>query len=259
MPASSSPRRCRISCCQVECNPRHQSVGRVPRHCYGGAPDGKAALGLDRQHRLGPWPSRSTDKAAYVAAKHGLIGLTNMSAWRPPASGVTSMAVCPGWVRTPLVEKQISDRRSTCCAILTHRSSQWRRSLATPAKRLRRGVQMIDRRNSNRLPATHALAAVSLQVRQSLWGSGTHGSLEIVVPTPTPPRRINGHEQQVSRVANTARRFDWRMRTSGGRAHREKCLERSGCPTPGSVTSFLFFVTAWRPLNPALRPEIKDE
>jgi 3-hydroxybutyrate dehydrogenase len=52
----------------------------------------------------------SRDKAAYVAAKHGLIGLTKVVALETAATGVTCNAVCPGWVRTPLVEKQIEAR-----------------------------------------------------------------------------------------------------------------------------------------------------
>jgi len=51
----------------------------------------------------------STHKAAYVAAKHGLVGLTKVVGLETAGSGVTCNTVCPGWVRTPLVEKQISD------------------------------------------------------------------------------------------------------------------------------------------------------
>ncbi|MGM4916258.1 3-hydroxybutyrate dehydrogenase [Tardiphaga sp. 813_E8_N1_3] len=51
----------------------------------------------------------STHKAAYVAAKHGLIGLTKVVGLETAGSGVTCNAVCPGWVRTPLVDKQIDD------------------------------------------------------------------------------------------------------------------------------------------------------
>jgi len=50
----------------------------------------------------------STHKAAYVAAKHGLVGLTKVVGLETAGSGITCNAVCPGWVRTPLVEKQIS-------------------------------------------------------------------------------------------------------------------------------------------------------
>ena len=49
----------------------------------------------------------SAQKSAYVAAKHGLVGFTKVVALETAGSGVTCNAVCPGWVRTPLVEEQI--------------------------------------------------------------------------------------------------------------------------------------------------------
>jgi 3-hydroxybutyrate dehydrogenase len=49
-------------------------------------------------------------KSAYVAAKHGLVGLTKSVALETAGSGVTCNAVCPGFVLTPLVETQIQDR-----------------------------------------------------------------------------------------------------------------------------------------------------
>ncbi|HWA13297.1 MAG TPA: 3-hydroxybutyrate dehydrogenase [Burkholderiales bacterium] len=49
-------------------------------------------------------------KSAYVAAKHGLVGLTRTVALETAGSGVTCNAVCPGFVLTPLVEVQIADR-----------------------------------------------------------------------------------------------------------------------------------------------------
>ncbi len=49
-------------------------------------------------------------KSAYVAAKHGLLGLTKTVALEGARSGVTCNAVCPGYVWTPLVEKQIDDQ-----------------------------------------------------------------------------------------------------------------------------------------------------
>ncbi|TMJ04541.1 MAG: 3-hydroxybutyrate dehydrogenase [Alphaproteobacteria bacterium] len=52
----------------------------------------------------------SAEKAAYVAAKHGVIGFTKVVALETAKSGVTCNAICPGWVLTPLVEKQIADR-----------------------------------------------------------------------------------------------------------------------------------------------------
>jgi 3-hydroxybutyrate dehydrogenase len=51
----------------------------------------------------------SVNKAAYVAAKHGLVGLTKVVALETAATGVTCNAICPGWVLTPLVQKQIDD------------------------------------------------------------------------------------------------------------------------------------------------------
>ena len=48
-------------------------------------------------------------KAAYVAAKHGIAGLTKVLALEGAAHGVTANAICPGYVWTPLVEKQIPD------------------------------------------------------------------------------------------------------------------------------------------------------
>src|SRR5204862_541234 len=49
----------------------------------------------------------SAEKAAYVAAKHGLVGLTKVTALETANSGITCNAICPGWVLTPLVQKQI--------------------------------------------------------------------------------------------------------------------------------------------------------
>lgn len=52
----------------------------------------------------------SAYKAAYVAAKHGLEGLSKVIALEGGEHGVTSNTICPAYVRTPLVEKQISDQ-----------------------------------------------------------------------------------------------------------------------------------------------------
>jgi 3-hydroxybutyrate dehydrogenase len=49
-------------------------------------------------------------KAAYVSAKHGVIGLVKTLALEGAGDGITATAVCPGYVRTPLVEKQIADQ-----------------------------------------------------------------------------------------------------------------------------------------------------
>lgn len=49
----------------------------------------------------------SPEKAAYVAAKHGVVGLTKVVGLETAGSGITCNAICPGWVLTPLVQKQI--------------------------------------------------------------------------------------------------------------------------------------------------------
>lgn len=49
-------------------------------------------------------------KSAYVAAKHGVLGLTKVIALEGANTGVTANAICPGYVKTPLVEKQIADQ-----------------------------------------------------------------------------------------------------------------------------------------------------
>jgi 3-hydroxybutyrate dehydrogenase len=49
----------------------------------------------------------SAEKSAYVAAKHGILGLTKVTALENATSGVTCNAICPGWVLTPLVQKQV--------------------------------------------------------------------------------------------------------------------------------------------------------
>ncbi len=49
----------------------------------------------------------SAEKSAYVAAKHGVVGLTKVTALETAPTGVTCNAICPGWVLTPLVQKQV--------------------------------------------------------------------------------------------------------------------------------------------------------
>ena len=52
----------------------------------------------------------SAQKSAYVAAKHGLVGFTKVTALETAHTGITCNAICPGWVLTPLVQKQVDDR-----------------------------------------------------------------------------------------------------------------------------------------------------
>ncbi len=54
----------------------------------------------------------SAEKSAYVAAKHGLVGLTKVTALENATTGVTCNAICPGWVLTPLVQKQVDAKAS---------------------------------------------------------------------------------------------------------------------------------------------------
>lgn len=49
----------------------------------------------------------SAQKSAYVAAKHGIVGFTKVTALETATTGVTCNAICPGWVLTPLVQKQV--------------------------------------------------------------------------------------------------------------------------------------------------------
>jgi 3-hydroxybutyrate dehydrogenase len=62
-------------------------------------------INIDSAHGLVASPY----KAAYVAAKHGLLGLTKVIALETAEYGVTCNAICPGYVQTPLVEGQIDD------------------------------------------------------------------------------------------------------------------------------------------------------
>jgi len=58
----------------------------------------------------------SAEKSAYVAAKHGVVGLTKVTALENATTGVTCNAICPGWVLTPLVQKQV-DAKAAAHAI----------------------------------------------------------------------------------------------------------------------------------------------
>jgi 3-hydroxybutyrate dehydrogenase len=52
----------------------------------------------------------SAEKSAYVAAKHGIVGFTKVVALETAQTGITCNAICPGWVLTPLVQKQVEAR-----------------------------------------------------------------------------------------------------------------------------------------------------
>ncbi|MYE32388.1 MAG: 3-hydroxybutyrate dehydrogenase [Chloroflexi bacterium] len=52
----------------------------------------------------------SAEKVAYIAAKHGIVGMTKVVALETAQSPITCNAICPGWVRTELIERQIEAR-----------------------------------------------------------------------------------------------------------------------------------------------------
>ena len=89
---------------------RDQSLGRVLRHEGGDSGDeGKGwgrIINIASAHGL----VASPHKVAYVAAKHGVVGATKVAAIELANDGITVNAICPGWVLTPLVQKQLEDR-----------------------------------------------------------------------------------------------------------------------------------------------------
>lgn len=84
-------------------------------HCTAAALPGMQARGWGRiinvasAHGL----TASPYKSAYVAAKHGVVGLTKVTALEEAGKGITCNAICPGYVLTPIVEKQIPDQMKT--------------------------------------------------------------------------------------------------------------------------------------------------
>jgi 3-hydroxybutyrate dehydrogenase len=65
----------------------------------------------------------SAQKSAYVASKHGVVGFTKAVALETATSGVTVNAICPGWVLTPLVQKQV-DARATAAGVSTEEAKR---------------------------------------------------------------------------------------------------------------------------------------
>ena len=110
MPASSTSRRSRSSRSRSGTRHRDQPVLRLPHHAPCPAGDAKTGWGrivnIASAHGLVASPFKS----AYVAAKHGIVGLTKVTALETAEDGITCNAICPGYVWTPLVEKQIDDQ-----------------------------------------------------------------------------------------------------------------------------------------------------
>jgi 3-hydroxybutyrate dehydrogenase len=66
----------------------------------------------------------SAQKSAYVAAKHGLVGLTKVIALETATTGVTCNAICPGWVLTPLVQAQVDARAKSAAVTIDEAKRQ---------------------------------------------------------------------------------------------------------------------------------------
>ena len=75
----------------------------------------------------------SSEKSAYVAAKHGVLGLTKVTALENATSGVTCNAICPGWVLTPLVQKQV-DAKAAALGISEEEATKLLLSEKEPSK-----------------------------------------------------------------------------------------------------------------------------
>ena len=76
----------------------------------------------------------SKEKLPYVAAKHGIVGMTKVVALENATSNITCNAICPGWVLTPLVQKQI-DYRATREGITIEQASKGLLSEKQPSMR----------------------------------------------------------------------------------------------------------------------------
>ena len=74
----------------------------------------------------------SAQKSAYVAAKHGLVGFTKSAALECATTGVTHNAICPGWVLTPLVQKQV-DARAASAGVSQEESKRQLRAEKQPS------------------------------------------------------------------------------------------------------------------------------
>ena len=81
-------------------------LARYAWEALGAAPGGGRFVVVASAHGLVASPY----KAAYVAAKHGVVGLVKTLALEGAPAGISATALCPGFVRTPLVEAQIADQ-----------------------------------------------------------------------------------------------------------------------------------------------------
>ena len=105
----------------------------------------------------------SKEKAAYVAAKHGIVGLTKVVALENADRGITCNAICPGFVLTPLVQKQIDDR-----------AEQTNKSQAETAREMLR-----EKQPSGRFTTAEEIAALALFLCSDEAANVTGSSLPI--------------------------------------------------------------------------------
>jgi 3-hydroxybutyrate dehydrogenase len=85
----------------------------------------------------------SVNKVAYIAAKHGLVGMTKVVGLENAENGITCNAICPGWVLTPLVQKQI-DARAAAQGISVEEAGRDLLSEKQPSKRFTTPEQIGD-------------------------------------------------------------------------------------------------------------------
>src|SRR5205823_3513957 len=93
----------------LERGDRDQPLRGIPCNESRDPGDEAEGVGAHYQHRVRARAGGERAEAAYVAAKHGVVGLTKVAALELADSGITANAICPGWVLTPLVERQLEE------------------------------------------------------------------------------------------------------------------------------------------------------
>ena len=96
-------------------------------------------------------------KSAYVAAKHGIVGLTKVTALESAEQGITCNAICPGYVWTPLVEAQIDDQAKAHG--ISRDAGDPRRAAGEAAEQAVRHGR--GNRRAHRLPGSDAAASIT--------------------------------------------------------------------------------------------------
>ena len=86
----------------------------------------------------------SPQKSAYVTAKHGIVGFTKSVALETATTGITVNAICPGWVLTPLVQKQV-DAKAAALGVSNEEAKREAEQKANPHGRKRMARQELDK------------------------------------------------------------------------------------------------------------------